>query len=157
MIRHNTSILVIGLVLIIAASCGGCFQSGPCFFHCNYIGSVIAHIPPQPVDSLHAALEGMGGLDGPWATKIMDDGRNCRFYNNRLLRSAALVSVTECFGPTQNSETGWGYSVDVNAGKENRDNVRKEVDELVERIRKVIKANVGNAKVTSETHILYFW
>ena len=152
MMRNYAGPLVRGWVLIVIIACGGCL-----LLERHYTGKVLAHISPQPVDSLHVALEGMGGLEGPWATKTMEDGRSCRFYNNRLLRSAALVSVTECFGPTQNSETGWGYSVFVNAGNENRDDVRQEVDELLARIQNTIKAKVGSAKVTLETLRFYFW
>jgi hypothetical protein len=47
------------------------------------------------------------------------------------------------------SETGWGYSISVFTWSEGRkQEVRQEIEELVEEIRKAIQPHVGDAKVT---------
>jgi hypothetical protein len=80
---------------------------------------------------------------------MRDANPNCEYY---ALASQRLnnqqIGITECFGATNSSETGWGYWVSVFSGERNSPEVQKEVTRLLEAVRKTLQAELGDTKVT---------
>jgi hypothetical protein len=113
----------------------------------GYGGIVVAHLPPQPTDALRAAVRQLPGLQGP-KRRVQGGNPRCGYYDKRLERTRVLVGISECDGPTNLSETGWAYSVDVNTTTRHDPAVRAEVDALLAEIRNAILPHVGTAKVT---------
>lgn len=134
--------VLITLIAFSVLGLGGCPKAG-------YRGVVTAHIYPQPVDSVRSALLGLGGFEGP--KPVRGATPNCGYYVRRLARLPSEIGVVECYGPTEASETGWGYWVSLSTWPGRDPGVREEIDKLIEEIRQVIQARVGDAKVTKET------
>ena len=117
----------------------------------GHLWSVKAHISPRPVDLIRANVLALGGFEGPRdiiAGSLCLDGKH---YEKRLTQSGVRVRVYDCYGKSNVSDTGWAYSVTVAAdaiGLEKTD-ARKEINTLVEEIRKVVQGVVGDAKVTT--------
>jgi hypothetical protein len=127
-------------MLALALGLTGCPKTG-------YIGGVDAYVPRQHVALARAAWLGLGGFEGPLS--IQGGNPDCLYYGKRLTRSNVEVGITDCYHPSKASEYGWLYTVTVSQfSVGNRSEVRAEIDELLEAIRKAIQAQVPGAKVT---------
>ena len=144
--RYSKGSLFI-LIMVLSLNLGGCPWLSP---RAGYAVRVTAHIPPQPVDSLRMAWLGLGGFEGPRQMRGTDP--NCSYYLKRLPLSGVVASAYDCYGPTDDSMTGWGYKVSVSVmAHEDRPEVRAEIEALGEEIRKAIQAQVGDARVTKKS------
>jgi hypothetical protein len=115
----------------------------------QYFGLVTAHISAQPIDRLHAAFLGLGGFEGP--RRIEGGDPACLYFFKRVLEPPVDLRVSECAGPTTDSETGWGYWISVVAASDGRPVIHAQVDELLEQVVRVLRAEVGDAKVSKRT------
>lgn len=85
-------------------------------------------------------------LEGP--LKI-EGSPNCSYYRKQLPRSGLIAFVHDCYGPTKDSETGWGYQVSVsNQNEGEREIVRNEIDTLAAQIAQDLRGASASAKVT---------
>jgi hypothetical protein len=119
----------------------------------GYMATVTVHISPQPIDRLRTAVLAPGGFVDPQRIEGADP--NCSYFQKTLSRSGVVVSVHDCYGRMLASETGWGYQVSVSTVDQGRrPEVRGEIDELANQIRKTLQAQVENAKVTKESRMI---
>jgi len=134
-------VLLVGSMLIIA----GCPYTVT-----GHLWSVRAHIAPRPIDDIRVNVLSLGGFEGP--LKLVG-GSSCvdgKHFEKTLPQSGVRVSVFDCYGKSNFSETGWIYSVSVATATPTLEkNTRMEIDALVAEIRKVVESSVGKAIVTT--------
>ena len=129
----------VALFLLLAPWLAGCPKPG-------YMAGILVHISPGPVDSLHAALLSLGGLEPHGSGGVTE---NCRDYLKRLASEPGyVVEVRECWGENKASETGWGYGVLLYSWHGRDPAIRVEIDGLAEQIGRLLQVRVGDAKVT---------
>lgn len=113
----------------------------------GYLVSVTAHIQPQAVESLRAAVLATDDFHGPVE---MRGGRLCaeqEYYRKSLQQSGVSVLVFDCYRASRFSETGWEYSVTIQGTPE----VRQEMELLARTIRGALEKAVPKAKIVSDT------
>jgi hypothetical protein len=134
--------------IIIMASMISCliFSSG-----CNddYFGVVVAHIEPRPIDAIRRAVFTIDDFKYATRIKMRNANPDCEYYSlSSQTPKKQQIGITECFGVTNSSETGWGYWVSIISGERDSPEIQKEVTRLLEAIRKTVQVEVGDAKVT---------
>ena len=114
----------------------------------DYIGVVVAHLRPQPVDSIRRVLLASDDFKGSRRIHGNDNKPNCSYYAKRSKDLHFEIGMTECYGDTNRSDTGWGYWVIVTSGPWTRPEVEEEVKSTLRSIEATLKSVVGEAKVT---------
>ena len=114
----------------------------------GYTGSVIAYVPKEKVESLHANWISIGGFEGPTTHSTAPD---CQYYRKELKRSGMEASVVECYEQGQDSQSESRYIVTISAGNPHDLQVQKDIDEITGKIENLIQSYAGNAKVIKST------
>ena len=135
------------LFLILCMEVGGC----PSLFQTGYGGDVIAKISLEALNTVRLAIRGLPDLKGPKDVKTGNP--DCDYYDKRLTRSGVLVGVSACYyGRARDSHSeGQYYRVGVTTGISEagrRPEVRAEIHELLEQIRKTLELYVAPEKIT---------
>ncbi len=133
-------VFLYGVIFLMPLGLLGCPKTG-------YMGGIEAYISQHQVAPIRAAWLKLGGFEGP--KEVKGGAPNCSYYTKRLTRSSVSVAVDECYEWIETSQRGWIYRVSVYTwGEARRPDVRAEIEELVEQIRRAIQAQVPDAKVT---------
>jgi hypothetical protein len=112
----------------------------------GYRATVTVHVSPQPITDMRAAVLGIGGFQGP--LKI-EGSPSCSYYQKRLPRSGVMAQVHDCYGATNESETGWAYQVSVGNHIEGKNEiVQDEIDMLAAEIADALRKAAAENKVT---------
>jgi len=117
-----------------------------------YAGTVLAHLPSQPIQPIVKTLERT--LDLEEQRTVIGAVPNCNYYRDKIIATGVGISISLCHGLNKNSETGWGFDLTVITAGRNLE-ARKEVDKYIEKARQVIKDLVPDNKVTVNTFAFY--